>query len=106
MFFDPTCKPETKADPFTLESLIAWLEKQPADGSYDYGDSGRCLAAQYLLPTGLDRSRFIGRAGPDLEEIIPGLWGIASGFFTAPHDRTFGDALKRARKALAQSGGY
>ena len=35
MLYDPKWeKPEVKADPFSLDALIAWLEKQPANGTY------------------------------------------------------------------------
>jgi hypothetical protein len=37
-------KPEVKADPLTLESLIAWLEKQPSHKKYDFHNcEGKCL---------------------------------------------------------------
>lgn len=38
---------EVKPDVFSLDGLIAWLEKQPADIEYCYRDHGRCLAAQF-----------------------------------------------------------
>jgi hypothetical protein len=38
--------------PFVLSSLISWLEKQPADGTYRYEDSRRCLFCQYLTSLG------------------------------------------------------
>lgn len=43
---------ETKADPFSLESLVAWLERQDPAEVYCYGDAGRCLAAQFNLECG------------------------------------------------------
>lgn len=45
-------KTETKADPFTLASLIAWLEKQPASAPYSYMSNGQCLLAQYFTAVG------------------------------------------------------
>lgn len=96
MFFDPTCKPETKADPFTLESLIVWLEKQPADRKYNWMSiSGLCLIDQYIAALGLPTTaenyrRFDVSIRSEVACAIP--W-------------TFGAALERAREALAQSGG-
>jgi hypothetical protein len=50
MLYDP--KWEVKTDPFTLDSLIAWLEKQPADGTYCYDSNGCCILAQYFTAMG------------------------------------------------------
>lgn len=61
MFFEPSCKPETKADPFSLESLIAWLEKQPAAKGYDFCKWDNCLLAQWLH--GIDPTSRVG-VGP------------------------------------------
>lgn len=47
MLYDP--KWEVKADPLTLDGLIAWLEKQPADAGYDFCEIGKCLLAQWVL---------------------------------------------------------
>lgn len=49
MLYDPKWEPEVKVDPLKLESLIAWLEKQPAHGEYSYWDCcGKCLLDIYL----------------------------------------------------------
>ena len=37
---------------FTLESFVAWLEKQPPTKTYDYGDIYNCLLCQYFHSTG------------------------------------------------------
>lgn len=52
MLFDPKWEAGTKADPLSLAGLIAWLEKQPADRSYNYDCTGSCLIAQYLTAQG------------------------------------------------------
>lgn len=40
--------PVVAPDPFTLESLIAWLRTKDADEAYDWHDcQGRCLIGQY-----------------------------------------------------------
>lgn len=54
MLFDPKWGVEVKADPFSLESLIAWLERQPAGKSYRYTCNGNCLLAQYFTAAGLE----------------------------------------------------
>lgn len=47
MLCDPRWNAET--DPFSLDSLIVWLENQPAGKQYDFNDRrGRCLLCQYL----------------------------------------------------------
>lgn len=104
MFFDPTCKPEVKADPFSLQSLIAWLEKQPADIPYCFTDVGHCLLAQYLNASGLPTHN-VNPNGFYLEpkkNFVPLPWvfnRIANGHGDGPS--TFGGALYRARKHAA-----
>jgi hypothetical protein len=110
MFYDPTCKPqtETKADPFTLDGLIAWLEKQPANSAYDYGCNGHCLLAQYFTMHGFKNvimgpKSFDHSAGRDvplppiLNDIAIGRWRM----FPNNQERTFGAALERARAVLS-----
>jgi hypothetical protein len=78
---------EVKSDPFTLESLIAWLEKQPTNGTYNYSDcDGACLIDLYLgrRTSGTEYSSICDRTG----------WGMLAARFP----RTFGAALERARK--------
>src|SRR5580692_2560798 len=57
MLYDPKWeKPaETKADPFSLATLIAWLERQSPDARYDYACNGHCLLAQYFCAHGFQR---------------------------------------------------
>lgn len=53
MLYDKRWDAKVKADPHTLESLIAWLEKQPAAKRYQFMNcSGRCLYGQYLEAMG------------------------------------------------------
>lgn len=48
MLYDPNWqKSEVKADPLTLEALIAWLEKQPRGARYDYFEGDHCLLGQW-----------------------------------------------------------
>lgn len=126
MLYDPKWeKTETKADPFSLESLIAWLEKQPAGRSYSYTCNGHCLLAQYFTAAGFknvtmwcrafwhgddrcpgnvgsEEAEKMGRATrfpPVFNAIAIGAW-YACGK-TKNNKLTFGAALERARAALA-----
>lgn len=99
---------QTKADPFTLESLIAWLEKQPANMTYEYMNcAGMCLLGQYMTSIGVDwfdgpiegkscspYSNFVVKFKSRGIEIQ----NVAS---SAPY--TIGGALKRARHLQARS---
>jgi hypothetical protein len=83
-----------KSDPMTLESLVSWLEGQPADKAYDYSLRGKCLLAQYFTACGFESvlvedKSFIRIGGvsaipAEFDEIAVGV----------PH--TFGAALERA----------
>ena len=58
MPLDSTGYTETKADPYSLEALIAWMEKQPRRRRYDWfnieiGLNG-CVAAQYFHALGVN----------------------------------------------------
>lgn len=94
MFFDPTTKPEVKAGPYSLESLIAWLEKQPGDTRFKVTRSESCLIAQYLIAHGIDKYNLLSR------EVVAkfGTWAIKVICAEPP---TFGAALERARDAAA-----
>lgn len=96
-------KPETKADPFTLESLIAWLEKQPAHIAYDYTDSSNCLLCQYFRAQGFNVNTLScggfdikGSRAPDIT--YPYIFCKVS---NAMGSETFGAALNRARTFAA-----
>lgn len=106
MLYDPKWGKTTKADPFSLKSLIAWLEQQPAAGKYCYSESGHCLLARYLTAMGFEGvgiSPWTYRHLPDREDRkeLPDGWNnIAFGY-----PFTFGAALERARAVLAQHKG-
>lgn len=108
MLYNPNWKAPTKTDPTKLESLIAWLERQPADGVYCYYDCGRCLLSQYFTDMGfryvhLSDTRLKHADG--LEKLPRGFDAIAVGDSGPPHmgcdSWTYGKALKRARAARA-----
>lgn len=47
-------KPEVNADPFSVDSLVAWLEKQPAAKVYCYADGNAIVpqvAAEFIRAT-------------------------------------------------------
>ena len=94
MPFDSKDFVETKPDVFSLEGLIAWLEKQDPTTEYDYDDcDGHCLIAQYLADHGYrwghnHYGRFL--TGEDRTAVA------------ARFPETFGAALERARKLLAE----
>jgi len=84
MLYDP----KWEADRFTLESLIAWLEKQPARRTYIVILPKICLLGQFATAMGHPEP---GRKSVALE-MDPGFSAIA---ILRPH--TFGAALERAR---------
>ncbi len=85
---------DAKVDPYSLDAFIAWLELQPADKAYDLYDPGNCAIAQWLRSTGMKYEALIKleslRLGEECEfaQIVLATW-----------KPTFGDALRRARKA-------
>ena len=99
--------PEPKHDPFSLESLVAWLERQPGDGTYDYCDPFDCLLCRYFRAVGIPVFS-IALNIYDLERrgkrhIFPmALKHISYG---PGYNWTYGAALTRARAALASQKG-
>lgn len=98
LYNESTGKPKAQADVFSLESLIAWLEKQPADTEYDWYNVHGCLMCAYFKAHGYERPS----ANPGLNSDTIRNWG-EFGYYNigmaAPW--TFGAALDRARKVLA-----
>lgn len=94
MLYDPKWgKTETKADPSTLENLIAWLAKQPKDKSYDWLHPAHCLLGQWCRSEGV--IDVVGQSLMLADKDLP-YFGIA---LVPPFN--FGAALKRARVAFA-----
>ena len=97
---------EVKADPFSLESLAAWLEKQPADATYNYSDNDCCMLCQFFrangLPvTSLSAAGYRLSRGGDRFPLPHDFDTIALGTKLGRTNWTFGAALTRAREALA-----
>jgi hypothetical protein len=102
MLYDP--KWERRFDPFLLENLIAWLERQDPLAEYCYSSTGECLLARYFAACGFNKVIMAARffyhfprpdAAYDIAVLPPHFNDIAKGKV-----RTFGAALARAR-ALA-----
>lgn len=90
---------EVKADPFSLESLIAWLENQPAKKRYCFMDTGHCLIAQYFDHCGIKYENIGGTIWwPRLSKSEPLPDGFAE--VAGRGAMTFGAALTRAQAAL------
>jgi len=53
MLFDP--KWQQRNDPFSLQSLIAWLELQDPLAEYCYSSTGECLLARYFRERGFNK---------------------------------------------------
>lgn len=90
--------------PFTLESLIAWLETKRPEATYDYGCNGNCLIAQYLKDVARMSEPRIGghyyRNGINGDEVdLPHRWNDVA----VQDPRTFGAALTRARAYAAEA---
>lgn len=101
MLFDPKWSIDVMSRQSLLKSLVAWLELQPADIEYNWGDcDGRCLIGQWANAVGLGWDN-IHKAdgGPDGMNIYLRLVGRPSIALSGKH--TFGAALERARSALA-----
>lgn len=94
-----TGKTKFIADVFSLESLIAWLEHQPAKAAYCYESNGHCLLAKYFTAMGLEKV-MVGSCtvdyGRNINKDLPDHFNEISWEFP----RTFGAALERARGLL------
>lgn len=97
-----------KTDILSLDSLIAWLERQPTDGVYNYTAARHCLLSQYFTAMGLENVSVtpcqytLDRGMPqENAHLLPEGWEtIAFGhpLLTGGETRwTFGAALARAR---------
>jgi hypothetical protein len=97
---------EVKTNPYTIQSLIAWLETKPADATYRYDSPYHCLLHQYFTAAGV-KFNSIGPGyiryahDPYHRESLPrGFEEIAVGDFykgRRGNMQTFGAALNRAR---------
>ena len=99
MLYDPKWKQETRADAFSLSTLIEWLEKQPPLERYCYLNHGGCMFAQYFTNCGFKNvdvggmSFDHGEPGKTVCQMFPNGWDDIA----ADDPATFGSALRRAR---------
>lgn len=103
MLYDKRWEKKAETKPaFSLDTLIAWLEKQEADRVYCYQDNGGCLFAQYFSEHGYASPSCGGNyvresEKRDQRDWFPRGWDMIAAEFP----RTFGAALERARKLQA-----
>jgi hypothetical protein len=103
MLFNPNWNKKPTRDWKSLDTLIAWLEKQPRDGEYKYMANTQCLLAQYLKAQGKRRVS----VGSDNVSFTNSRWNLLlrrqvhmlPDHFNniAVVGRTFGGALTRAK---------
>ena len=104
MLYDPKWDQKTKADPFTLEDVIAWLERQDPDQRYDYDNCfGECLFGQYAASVGVPWERAgagsCWRGGDAHGEFRRFIYNKVA----RPTPWTYGAALDRARARAAMT---
>jgi len=100
MLWDPKWEDKASADPFSLTSLILWLERQEPTDWYEYTMCSYCLLAQYFTACGfkdvkMGPKNFTHRDSPFRVDLPKGFNDIAASVM--PSDWTFGAALNRAR---------
>lgn len=94
---EPGLRPLKEVDPFSLEALVAWLEKQPGGTKYDYLDCGACLLSRFAKTVGHKYESVIVLGPDDLGSEEKRMEWIAC---EAPY--IYSAALSRARKLLAE----
>jgi hypothetical protein len=102
-----TEKPEApvKADPFSLDALIAWLRTKPDNEGYCYMSTGECLAAQYHRFVGSEYDIGIIKDA-DLSQIdcvFNYNFRQQMEWIAQLHPRTFAGALSRALAIKART---
>lgn len=92
---------ETKPDVFSLEGLIAWLERQPARASYEWRCGGNCLFARWgMAITNLSGLDAYIAATNGLSDALGLPRDLEPTNIACNHPSTFGAALSRARALL------
>lgn len=97
MFLEEKKTGETQVQEPSLEGFIAWLEKQPADGEYDWINPQKCACAQYAAFLGVTQWSKNMAHDPWYQ-----LNRIAFGYSDTA---TFGRCLTRAKAALIKEYG-
>lgn len=96
MLYDPKWEQKTKKP--SLAGMVAWLETQDPQKAYMWYGCEPCLIEQYCYSLGLSKADIYGQGRPNLYDRLVTNQCIARG---EPH--TFGAALERARKAMADN---
>lgn len=101
MLYDP--KWEVKANPLSVAAFVEWLDKKPAQETYDYYKFESCALGQWvksLDPGAIDRDlegdSYTYRVNGKIVNLRDPFRDIV-----AYHPWTFGAALERARKTLS-----
>jgi hypothetical protein len=80
----------------SLAGFISWLEQQPAERQYCWGDNGHCACAQYARS--IDQyNNWIGRFEPVGDYVM---WRWLNRIAYGSH--TFGQVLARAKAGEAE----
>src|SRR5258706_344556 len=95
MFFDP--KWRSRQDALTRRSLVAWLEKKPADRGYCYSSNGRCLLATFFRACGFKSIVVEPDHFSHAESFGPVKLPRSFVLIAALRPHTYGAALDRAR---------
>ena len=92
-------------NPLSLPAFLAWVEKQPADGWYNFLDTRNCAFCQYLKSVGFEQpavggftwrpDRLKGATRPIPEAIRPLLFSEGVGA------ETFGALASRLREQVS-----
>lgn len=89
-----------------LQNLIEWLEKKPAEGTYDFIDTRGCLLFQYLKAQGLPIESVGTTCWVDttiiMHKDLPQSFVTVSSGVGWDDPRTFGAALDRARALVKE----
>jgi hypothetical protein len=95
-------KIDTKADPLTIESLIAWLETMPANKRYEYEIcNGKCLYGLYMASHGIAWGESGACSTLDSGQERADFCAMVYEHVAVQRPWTFGAALDRAKTALA-----
>ncbi len=96
MLYDPKWETKTKPDIYAIETMIAWLEKHPAEKTYKFIDcQGGCLIDQYLKAHNPEWTNDLY-----VPFVHKTKWDFDVAYYAGQH--TFGAALKRARKLASK----
>jgi hypothetical protein len=95
-------KTDTKTDPLSLGSLIAWLETKSPTQHYDYRNcDGECLYGQYMASHGIAWQESGATGNLDAPKKRSDFCCLVYHEIARPLPWTFGAALERARAAVS-----